>query len=139
MEEVFRRHAAILHAQTCPAGERHVALDGKALRHSFDHFQDRKAAHILNAFACDAALVLAHLDCDEKSNEIPAVQALLAELGLAGAVVTVDAMHCQKNSRTSRRDRGPADRPGQGQPRHGNAKKSRSRARWTSMKLWIAR
>jgi hypothetical protein len=118
VEEVFRRHAAILHAQTCPAGERHVALDGKALRHSFDHFQDRKAAHILNAFACDAALVLAHLDCDEKSNEIPAVQALLAELGLAGAVVTVDAMHCQKNSRTGRRDRGPADRPGQGQPTH---------------------
>src|SRR4029077_2086702 len=89
--EVFRSHAAILYAQTCPAGERHVALDGKALRHSFDHFQDRKAAHILNAFACDAALVLAHLDCDEKSNEIPAVQALLAELGLAGAVVPVDA------------------------------------------------
>ena len=28
-------------------------LDGKALRHSFDHFQDRKAAHILNAFACE--------------------------------------------------------------------------------------
>jgi hypothetical protein len=46
------------------------------------------------------------------------VQALLAELGLAGAVVTVDAMHCQKNSRTGRRDRGPADRPGQGQPTH---------------------
>src|SRR4029077_351467 len=118
VEEVFRRHAAILHAQTCPAGERHVALDGKALRHSFDHFQDRKGAHILNAFACDAALVLAHLDCDEKSNEIPAVQALLAELGLAGAVVTVDAMHCQKNSRTGRPDRAPAARPGQGQPTH---------------------
>jgi len=33
----------------------------------------------------------------ERSNEIPAAQALLAELGLApGAVVTLDAMHCQK-------------------------------------------
>jgi hypothetical protein len=39
---------------------------------------------------------LAHLDCDDKSNEIPAVQTLLGTLGLAGAVVTVDAMHCQK-------------------------------------------
>jgi hypothetical protein len=39
------RDTAILHAQTCPADERRVALDGKALRHSFDHFQDRKAAH----------------------------------------------------------------------------------------------
>jgi hypothetical protein len=118
VEDVFRRHAAILHAQAAPARQCHVAIDGKALRHSFDHFQDRKAAHILSAFASDAALVLAHFDCDEKSNEIPAVQALLAELGLAGAVVTVDAMHCQKNPRTGRRHRCPADRPGQRQPTH---------------------
>ena len=41
-------------------------------------------------------LVLAHLDCDEKSNEIPAVQTLLGSLALTGSVVTVDAMHCQK-------------------------------------------
>jgi predicted transposase YbfD/YdcC len=42
--------------------------------------------------------VLAHVDIAEKSNEIPAAQALLAELGLAaGAIVTLDALHCQKN------------------------------------------
>ena len=40
---------------------------------------------------------LAHFECDEKSNEIPAVQALLRQLGLEQAVLTVDAMHCQKN------------------------------------------
>ena len=40
--------------------------------------------------------MLGHLDCDEKSNEIPAVQTLLASLALTGSVVTVDAMHCQK-------------------------------------------
>jgi predicted transposase YbfD/YdcC len=40
--------------------------------------------------------VLGHLECDEKSNEIPAVQTLLASLALTGSVVTVDAMHCQK-------------------------------------------
>jgi predicted transposase YbfD/YdcC len=39
--------------------------------------------------------VLAHLDCDEKSNEIPAFQALLRQLGLEQALLTV--MHCQKN------------------------------------------
>ena len=64
-----------------------MAIDGKVLRRSFDGFHDRKAAHILSAFATDAALVLAHADCDEKSNEIPAVQTLLSELGLAGAIV----------------------------------------------------
>src|ERR1700757_3055231 len=77
-------------------GQRHVAIDGKTLRRSFDNFLDRRAAHILSAFASDTALVLAHLDCDEKSNEIPAVQTLLGTLSLTGSVVTVDAMHCQK-------------------------------------------
>lgn len=96
VEAAFRRHAAALNAAAKIEGQRHVAIDGKALRHSFDNFHDRRAAHLLSAFASDTALVLAHLDCHDKSNEIPAVQALLGTLGLTGAVVTVDAMHCQK-------------------------------------------
>ena len=96
VEAAFRRHAAALNDEARIEGQRHVAIDGKSLRHSFDNFLDRRAAHMLSAFAADTALVLAHLDCDDKSNEIPAVQTLLGTLGLAGAVVTVDAMHCQK-------------------------------------------
>src|SRR5277367_367627 len=42
------------------------------------------------------ALVLAHIVIDGKSNEIPAVQKLLEELDVAGHIVTLDAMHCQK-------------------------------------------
>jgi hypothetical protein len=57
---------------------------------------------VLSAFATDTALVLAHIDIAEKSNEIPAAQTLLAELGVAGgAIVTLDALHCQKNISTS--------------------------------------
>jgi hypothetical protein len=97
VEQVFRRHAAILHEQTGSAERRQVAIDGKVLRRSFDGFHDRKAAHLLSVFATDAAVVLAHADCDEKSNEIPALQTLLRELGLTGALMTVDALHCQKN------------------------------------------
>ena len=53
---------------------------------------------MLSAFATDTALVLAHVDIAEKSNEISAAQTLLAELGVAGgAIVTLDALHCQKN------------------------------------------
>ena len=96
VEAVFRRHAAILNDAAEIQGRRHVAIDGKTLRRSFDNFLDRRAAHMLSAFASDTALVLAHLDCDEKSNEIPAVQTLLGSLPLSDAVVTVDAMHCQK-------------------------------------------
>jgi hypothetical protein len=58
VEGVFRRHAAILHERSTPDGQRHIAVDGKALRLSFDNFCDRKAAHILSAFASDPALVL---------------------------------------------------------------------------------
>jgi len=96
VEAAFRRHAAVLNDATNGEGQRHVAIDGKTLRRSFDNFLDRRAAHILSAFASDTALVLAHLDCNEKSNEIPAVQTLLGSLALTGSVVTVDAMHCQK-------------------------------------------
>jgi hypothetical protein len=96
VEAAFRRHAAAFDTTTA-GGQRHVAIDGKALRHSFDNFHHRRAAPMLSAFASDTALVLAHLDCDDRSNEIPAVQSLLGALGLSGAVVTVDAMHCQQN------------------------------------------
>jgi hypothetical protein len=72
-------------------------------------FHDRAAAQVLSAFATDTALVLAHIDIAEKSNEIPAAQILLAELGVAsGALVTLDAMHCQKNTLRSPRKQMPA-------------------------------
>jgi len=98
VEAAFRRHAALLQAARAIPGQGSIALDGKTLRGSFDKFNDRAAVQVLSAFATDTALVLAHIDIAEKSNEIPAAQALLAELGLApGAVVTLDAIHCQKN------------------------------------------
>jgi hypothetical protein len=98
LEAVFRRHAALLNAAHGTAGQGSIALDGKTLRGSFDNFRDRAAAQVLSAFATDTALVLAHVDIAEKSNEIPAAQTLLAELGVAeGSIVTLDALHCQKN------------------------------------------
>jgi predicted transposase YbfD/YdcC len=41
-------------------------------------------------------LILAHVDIDEKSNEIPAAQRLLGELHAAHGIITLDALHCQK-------------------------------------------
>ena len=57
---------------------------------------------MLCAFTVETALVLAHIEIDEKSNEIPAVQKLLQEIDVAGHIVTCDAMHCQKNVRGRR-------------------------------------
>jgi DDE_Tnp_1-associated len=96
VEKTFREHAAELNGRAAPAGTRIIALDGKALKGSFDAFNDAKAGQILSAFAADTALVLAHIEIDEKSNEIPAAQKLLEELDVAGHVLTLDAMHCQK-------------------------------------------
>jgi hypothetical protein len=96
LEQAFRRHAKAL-VPAGAAGEKPViALDGKTLRGSFDHIKDRKAAETLTAFASAAAIVLAHTEIDDKSNEIPAAQQMIRELGLTGVVFTVDAMHCQK-------------------------------------------
>jgi hypothetical protein len=88
----------------------------KALKGSFDAFNDAKARQVLSAFAVDTALVLAHIEIDEKTNEIPAVQKLLEELDVAGHIVTLDAMHCQKNIRNRRRSAGAFDRSIKRQP-----------------------
>jgi hypothetical protein len=96
LEQAFRRHAEGLLATT--GGQRPaVALDGKTLKGSFDHLTDRKAAQALSAFASDAAILLAHSEIDDKSNEIPAAQRMIAELNLSGVLFTADALHCQKN------------------------------------------
>jgi hypothetical protein len=98
VETVFRRDAGRLQAACVTSGRASIALDGKTLRGSFDNFRDRTAAQVLSAFATDTSLVLAHVDIAEKSNEIPAAQALLAQLGVpSGTIVTLDALHCQKN------------------------------------------
>jgi hypothetical protein len=116
LECAFRQHAAGL-LPPAEAGRRPVvALDGKTLKGSFDHLNDRKAAQALSAFASEAALLLAHTEIDDKSNEIPAAQRLIEELGLAGVLFTADALHCQKNFRGGARQRQRAARPGQGQP-----------------------
>jgi DDE family transposase len=96
VEKAFREHAAFLNFASDGDRACVIAFDGKTLKGSFDNFNDARAKQVLSAFAVDTALVLAHIEIDEKSNEIPAVQKLLAELDVAGHIVTCDAMHCQK-------------------------------------------
>jgi len=96
VEKVFREHAANLNCAPAGANPRVVAFDGKVLKGSFDNFNDIKARQVLSAFAVDTGLVLAHIEIDEKSNEIPALQKLLRELSLTDHITTADAIHCQK-------------------------------------------
>jgi len=73
-----------------------IAIDGKTLRRSFDKADNRLAIHMVSAW-CDANdLVLGQLATSEKSNEITAIPRLLEMLNVEDAVVTIDAMGCQK-------------------------------------------
>lgn len=72
-----------------------VAIDGKTLRGSFDEASGKSAVHTITAFAVGTRTVLRQMSVDAKSNEIPAVPLLLKLLELDGAIVTLDAMHCQ--------------------------------------------
>lgn len=76
-----------------------IAVDGKALKGSIDNATNGKVKQLLKMFSVEESLVLAHEGIDEKTNEIPVFQKLVEELGLEGKIFTMDAMHCQKNSK----------------------------------------
>jgi len=71
-----------------------VAIDGKTLRGSHDGGQ--LPIHLVSAFACEAGIVLGQVKTSEKSNGITAIPELLEWLDVRGAIVTIDAMGCQK-------------------------------------------
>lgn len=73
-----------------------VAIDGKVLRRSFDRASGKSPLHMVSAWGCEQRLVLAQIATDAKSNEITAVPELLKMLSLKGAIVTADALNCQR-------------------------------------------
>jgi len=72
-----------------------VAIDGKALRRSFDKGTAKRAIHMVSAWATANGVVLGQRKVDAKSNEITAIPELLDLLALKGCIVTIDAMGCQ--------------------------------------------
>jgi predicted transposase YbfD/YdcC len=74
-----------------------IAIDGKTLCNSGDTFRTTKPIHLLNAFATENQLILGQLATEAKSNEITAIPELLKLLTIKGAIITIDAMGCQKD------------------------------------------
>ena len=89
---------AWLHTRAVRAGGRLViAIDGKTVRGARD--KEGKAPHLVAALAHGIGAVLGQAAVDAKSNEIPAVRDLLkAFASLAGAVITIDALHTQSDT-----------------------------------------
>jgi predicted transposase YbfD/YdcC len=73
---------------------KHVAIDGKTLRGSGT--AKLGPLHLVSAWATAQRLSLGQVAVDSKSNEITAIPALLELLDINGAIVTIDAMGCQK-------------------------------------------
>jgi predicted transposase YbfD/YdcC len=82
------------------SGGRLIAIDGKSIRRSFEHSWDKSGmAHLVSAFVREGGnqLVFGQLAVEGKSNEITAIAKLLELLDLKGAMVTIDAMGCQRD------------------------------------------
>lgn len=73
-----------------------VNIDGKNLCGSRAPGKGKKALNVVSAWASEQSVVLGQVACQEKSNEITAIPALLKILDLEGCIVTIDAMGCQK-------------------------------------------
>ena len=75
----------------------HVAIDGKTIRHSFDRKRDQSPLHLVSAWASEQRVVVGQMAVDRTSNEMTAMPALLAGVAIAGGLVTIDAVGCQKS------------------------------------------
>jgi len=73
-----------------------IAIDGKTLRRSYQKKGSKEPIHMVSAFAARQRLVMGQVAVVEKSNEIVAIPALLDMLSIEGAVVTIDAIGCQR-------------------------------------------
>lgn len=74
---------------------KHLSVDGKVMNGS--RYKDKRSIEVVGAVLSEIGVVIAHQQIAEKSNEIPALQAMIGELG-DEFIFTFDAMNTQKNS-----------------------------------------
>lgn len=73
-----------------------IAFDGKQSRNSGNEKNGQGVINTVSAWAASNRLVLGQKKVEGKSNEITALPELIQILDLAGCVVTIDAMGCQR-------------------------------------------
>lgn len=73
-----------------------IAIDGKSIRASKRVKQGLKALHIVNAWSCANGISLGQIKVDDKTNEIKVIPEILKKICIQGAIITIDAMGCQK-------------------------------------------
>jgi len=95
--EQFQRCFVAWVASLTGAPEGVIAIDGKTVRRSHRKKSGKTAIHMVSAFAARQRLVLGQVKVAEKSNEIIAIPKLLDMLAIEGAIITIDAMGCQRD------------------------------------------
>lgn len=78
--------------------ERQICIDGKTICSTATMKEHEKPMHIITALLADECVSLGQITVDSKSNEIPAVRELIEQINVKGAILTLDAMHCQKET-----------------------------------------
>ncbi len=73
-----------------------IAIDGKSMRRSHDRSRGLGPLHLVSAWLSEQGLSLGQVATEEKSNEITAIPELIDQIDVKGAIVTIDAMGCQK-------------------------------------------
>ncbi len=88
----------IAESLTSDSGDSHrtIAIDGKTMRRSHDRANGLGPLHLVSAWASEQGISLGQIATAEKSNEITAIPELIDQIDIQGAVVTIDAMGCQK-------------------------------------------
>ena len=97
--ERVRPIEVVVEALTAPRadeGPTFVPIDGKTVRGSYTEADKSNPLHLVSAWATKPGITLGQVATDQKSNEITAIPQLLKMIELRGAIVTIDAMGCQK-------------------------------------------
>ena len=76
--------------------EKQICLDGKKLKGVSPTSRGNKGLHILNAWVAENNICIGQERVDDKGNEITAIPTLIKKLDIEGAVVSIDAIGCQK-------------------------------------------
>jgi len=91
LERIFREYSENLAEEELPGAFIH--RDGKNLRGGFDNINNIRSLQMPRAFVGSCGLILGHEEISGKSDEIPAAQKLIEEIGLGGCIFTFDALH----------------------------------------------
>lgn len=95
-QECFQRWIAECLTGDADGSHRTIAIGGKTMRRSHDGPGGLGPLHLVSAWASEQGIALGQIATEEKSNEITAIPELIDQIDIQGAVVTIDAMGCQK-------------------------------------------